>query len=380
MKIKTLESDSILELKQKLSTNITSDFKPNIAIVFASVELEIVELCELFDKENIKLYGCTTCGEFLYNEKEQLITDGSLVCLLMDLLPGTFNFNLLKNNNYSSIESGKQIGLWAKESFKNPGLIILASGLETDGEMLVRGIQNKTNDTIKMFGGLAGDDAKFNKTYVFTNDGMEENSVLAMVLDLDFYEMNGIASSGWVGIGADKIITKSEGNIVYTIDNEPALDVYKTYLNVADDDLPEIGIEFPLLLKNVDRQHVLRAVLNVDKEKKSLIFAGSVPQGSVVSFSSSPGFEIIEFTKNNVAKFYELHKQTDLLILFSCMARHNALGPTISEEIEDAWRKWNVPLIGFFTYGEIGNNFNSTCDFHNQTFTLVSIKQKDNAI
>ena len=56
------------------------------------------------------------------------------------------------------------------------------------------------------------------------------------------------------------------------------------------------------------------------------------------------------------------------------MARHNALGPTISEEIEDAWQKWNVPLVGFFTYGEIGSSYNAVCNFHNETFTLVSVK------
>jgi hypothetical protein len=114
----------------------------------------------------------------------------------------------------------------------------------------------------------------------------------------------------------------------------------------------------------------------VDKVKKSLIFAGTVPSGSVVTFSSSPGFEIIEYTKNKVNEFYEKNRETDVLILFSCMARHNALGPSISEEIDEAWRCWGKPLIGFFTYGEIGNNHHAVCDFHNQTFTMVSLKQR----
>ena len=75
-------------------------------------------------------------------------------------------------------------------------------------------------------------------------------------------------------------------------------------------------------------------------------------------------------------EFHEKNRETDVLILFSCMARHNALGPTISEEIDEAWHNWAKPLIGFFTYGEIGNNYNAACDFYNETFTMVSIKQK----
>ena len=118
------------------------------------------------------------------------------------------------------------------------------------------------------------------------------------------------------------------------------------------------------------------ACINVGTVKKALVFSGSVPNGAVVTFSSSPGFEIIESTKNKVQEFYEKNRETDVLILFSCMARHNALGPTISEEIDEAWQFWTKPLIGFFTYGEIGNNYQAACDFYNETFTMVSLKQK----
>ncbi len=241
---------------------------------------------------------------------------------------------------------------------------------------LLRGIQDVAGQDITMFGGLSGDDAHFKETIVFSEASAESNGAVLLVLDKSVYDVNGIATSGWVSIGADKIITSSEGNIVYTIDHEPALDVYKQYLDVRDEDLPQIGIEYPLLIRKKDPDFVLRAVLNVDREKKALIFAGTVPEGAVVTFSSSPGFEIIEHTKKKVNEFYEFSSRSDLLILFSCMARHSALGPAISEEIDEAWTKWNKPLIGFFTYGEIGNNYKNSCDFYNQTFTLVSIKQK----
>ena len=186
--------------------------------------------------------------------------------------------------------------------------------------------------------------------------------------------MNGLATSGWIGLGAELKVTRSEGNIVYEIDNQPALEVYKNYLNVSEDDLPSIGLEYPLMLKKEGmKDGPLRAVLNVDKENKTLIFAGSVPQGSIISFSTSPGFEILETTRQKIIDFHEQNPQVDLLILFSCVARHMALGPLISSEIKLASIKWNCPVIGYFTYGEIGNNINNVCDFYNQTFTLAAI-------
>ena len=57
------------------------------------------------------------------------------------------------------------------------------------------------------------------------------------------------------------------------------------------------------------------------------------------------------------------------------MARHLALGPMISQEIALVTKKWNAPIIGFFTYGEIGTN-NKKCDFYNQTYSLVQLTEK----
>jgi hypothetical protein len=116
--------------------------------------------------------------------------------------------------------------------------------------------------------------------------------------------------------------------------------------------------------------------MGVDREKEALIFAGSVPQGATVTFSSSPGFEVMDRTKEKISAFYEKNREADMLLLFSCMARHLALGPVISEELTFPSAKWGVPLSGFFTYGEIGTNPGKTCDFFNQTYTLVILKEK----
>jgi hypothetical protein len=58
------------------------------------------------------------------------------------------------------------------------------------------------------------------------------------------------------------------------------------------------------------------------------------------------------------------------------MARHLALEPVITEEIFPPSEKYGVPVTGFFTYGEIGTNCDQSCDFFNQTYTLVLIKEK----
>jgi small ligand-binding sensory domain FIST len=376
MQTRTIHADSLRGFRQTFENLLRDDFKPTLAMVFASVDLDLNGIAAFLAGQKVQVFGCSSCGEFVFDTHQQIISEGALACLLFDIDPSTFSLNHFDGHGLNSFDLGVTIGKWTKERFSQPGLFILASGLDTDGEQIVRGIQEQAGEGITMFGGLAGDDAHFNETYVFSAGNADKKGAVALVMDLARYQIEGIATSGWVGIGADKLVTHAEGNIVYTIDDQPALEVYKEYLNVRDEELPEIGIEYPLMIKKRDREAVLRAVINVDREKKSLIFAGSVPNGSIVSFSSSPGFEIVEFTKQKVGEFHQNNPNADVLILFSCMARHSALGPTISEEMEEAWHKWSVPLAGFFTYGEIGNNYTASCDFYNQTFTLVAIKER----
>jgi hypothetical protein len=376
MELKSFSAETTNQFKDEFQQIENQGFIASTAIIFASVNVDLDEISKFLEAHSVQVFGCSSCGEFLYDEQSQILSEEAIVCLLVKYTSPNFRLKSFEGEQKTSFLLGTEIGDWAKNIFADPAIIIVASGLETDGEQLVKGIQSSAGENITMFGGLAGDDAKFKDTFVFSEGRLLKNGALIMLLDKNDFDVKGIATSGWVGIGADKIITHSEGNVVYTIDDQPALNVYKEYLNVDDKDLPEIGVEYPLLIKKPGKEDVLRAVLNVDREKKSLIFAGTVPQGATVTFSSSPGFEVVEFTRNKVIAFYEKNKQADYLILFSCMARHNALGPMISEEIDQAWGNWNIPLIGFFTYGEIGNNYNSTCDFYNETFTLVSIKEK----
>jgi hypothetical protein len=165
--------------------------------------------------------------------------------------------------------------------------------------------------------------------------------------------------------------------VVFSIDGAPALDTYKKYLDIRDVDLPGIGMEYPLQVLRDDGTHVLRAVVGVDYDRHALIFAGAVPQGAQVKFSSSPGFETVDHARRDFETFAKAGgPPPDLMIFFSCIARHAALGPMVEDEIRSAQRIWNAPGLGFFTYGEIGKNLVGRCDFYNETCALVLLRVK----
>lgn len=91
-------------------------------------------------------------------------------------------------------------------------------------------------------------------------------------------------------IGIEKTITKSKGNIVYTIDDEPAVDVFVKFFQFTASVYNRSEIiaanfaQYPLQLKKDNGNTVLRAPLMVDIENRALIFAGSVPQEVKYSF------------------------------------------------------------------------------------------------
>jgi len=48
----------------------------------------------------------------------------------------------------------------------------------------------------------------------------------------------------------------------------------------------------------------------------------------------------------------------------------------IEDEVAGVRKLWDVPMVGFFTYGEIGPVLHGGCDFHNDTLVPVLIYEK----
>ncbi|NMB77686.1 MAG: hypothetical protein GYA23_01160 [Methanomicrobiales archaeon] len=352
-------------------------FRPTLGIIFSSVALDIPALVAAIQPEGIPVFGCSTAGEILAGGGDAPFNDMSAVCCFLDIDPALFCIARFERNGDSSFALGERVGVWGSGRFSRPAFLIAIAGLKNDGEAVMRGITHAAGKHVPIFGGMAGDDGHLEDTLVFTGDGVSHDGVVALAFDADTVEVAGIASSGWVGIGAEMTVTSSEGNTVYTIDNRPTTEVFREYLDVSDRDLLQMGINFPLQIRRPDGTMVLRTFLSGDFSKGSLTFAGSVPQGSRVRFSSSFGYQTIEQAIREMRAFHRVHPHASLLLLFSCIARYRVAGMQAADEVLSASLLWNAPLVGFFTYGEIGCNPDGTCDFHNETLSLVLISLRD---
>jgi hypothetical protein len=346
---------------------------PTLAIVFASITHDLTEVARVFREAGVDVFGASSAGEIVVGGAGESIRERSIVALLLDLDRSAYAIRLGELEGRTSDELGAACGRWARASFDHGPILVMATGLTTDGEQIVRGLQSEVGSRTPIFGGLAGDDLQFTQTFVFSARKLSSQAALVLAFDGDRVALDGIASSGWVAVGGEKTVTSSEGNVVHTIDGVPALDLYKDYLGLELDSDIRIP-EYPLQIQR-EGYTVLRAALTALPGTRSLVYAGTVSEGARVRFSCSPGMEITEQALGEVRAFQHRVPTADALILFSCKGRHMALGPLAEDEVEPMQRLWNAPLVGFYTYGEIGRNAAGVTDFHNETCVLVALRE-----
>ena len=388
MKAKSIKATSKEGISSEIEQVLSDGFKPTLAIVFLSVKHDEKAVSKLLDEKGIQIFGATTAGEFIDGDVEA----GSIAIMLLDINPNYFKVEFLETSQETAFQTAKELGSIVKESFANPAVIIATGGIYIDGDQIMDGItqgfgkNNSGRDNeLTVFGGMAGDDLIAEKPLVFTNDKSKDNALLALVIDEDNIDVRGIASCGWQAIGTTKTVTKSEGNIVYTIDDKPALDMLMKYLGVEvkkEDNKDIVAFlnswYYPLQLERENGDTVIRATRFANSEDRSLICTGSVPQGSKIKFSLPPDFDAIETVVAECESIKEnRQQQADALIMFSCVSRHLSFGALIKEEIEQVQNLWQAPMAGFFTYGEYGKSKIGNNEFHNNACCVVALKEKN---
>jgi hypothetical protein len=377
MKAKSIKGKTAEEIKEALEKNMADGFQPTLAVVFMANDDERIAVTELLSQKGIQIFGASTGDNFTDGE----IESHTIVLLLLDINPAYFQLAIKGADEGTIKEIAEQIGKSALAKFKKPAFLVVSGGLAVDGDEIIAGIESACGIGTTIFGGLAADFLRMQRTYVFNNDKLCDYGLLALILDEEKISLSGMAVGGWKPMGMDRIITKSAGNVVYTIDNEPALDFVSRYAGLKDLDTNNalnflISSNFQLQLKREDKHPVMRTPMQANPEDRSIVFAGSLPQGSKVKLCLLPGFEVIEAALIEFNNYKKDQPEPDALILFSCAGRQLTLGPYVSEEIDGIKNIWNAPLAGFFCYGEIGRVVSGQHEFHNMTCSLATLMEK----
>lgn len=260
-------------------------------------------------------------------------------------------------------------------------VFVISDGQNVNGSELVAGLNEALGAAIPITGGLAGDGARFEKTLVGLNAPPEEGQIAAV----GFYGRHLLVGhgsmGGWDVFGPERIVSRSESNVLYELDGKSALNLYKSYLGERAKDLPGSALLFPLSIREPDSEKILcRTVLSVDEAAQSMTFAGDIPEGAHAQLMTANFDRLIDGA--TVAAEYSLKRmhdfQPELAILISCVGRKLVLGQRVEEEVEEAREILGADTVvtGFYSYGELSPlGENGGCELHNQTMTITALAE-----
>lgn len=326
------------------------------------------------------IMGATSGGEILNNK----LYDNTVVVSLIQFENTKIKPILTNIKDSSESHTAGSTIASALKTDDLAGIFVLSDGVNVNGSSLVNGIRSVIGDNITITGGLASDGDLFVSTLVGVNEKPKSNCIGAIGLYGSSIQIGHGSLGGWDSFGPQRIITKSKNNILYELDGKPALSLYKNYLGDEAEKLPSSALLFPLSIKSEigAKDTVVRTVLSVNEDEQSMTFAGDIPENYIAQLMYGNFEHLIEGASDSARQASETSNNSQQFgILISCIGRRLLMGQYISDELEavfDFWRK-QVPLTGFYSYGEISPNSQSgICDLHNQTMTITTFGENLN--
>jgi hypothetical protein len=264
------------------------------------------------------------------------------------------------------------------------GIFILSDGLNVNGSELVAGITEMIGPHIPLTGGLAGDGSQFQETLVGANCAPQSRIVAGIGFYGNAIRIGHGSAGGWDVFGPWRTVTRSQGNVLFELDGEPTLDLYERYLGDEAEGLPGAGLLFPLQIQNPDNadHRIVRTILAVDRDNRSLTFAGDVPEGWSAQLMRG-NFDHLSSGAADAARqategLADGQATNGVALLVSCIGRRLLMGQRVSEEIEAAGAVLGTQFarLGFYSYGEISPHaVSGICELHNQTMTITTITE-----
>ncbi|OZC04286.1 FIST signal transduction protein [Rubricoccus marinus] len=258
-------------------------------------------------------------------------------------------------------------------------VFVLADGIALNGSALARGLESALPSGTKVTGGLAADGERFERTPIWADTPLEGPGAAALALYGENLRVGSSAVGGWDTFGPRRVVTRSEGNVLYELDGRSAFDLYCEYLGPYAADLPASGLLFPLSIQVPGSDYVLvRTVLNVDREAGTITFAGDIPHGATAQLMRTSHDRLVDGAASATELAADMLGQpAELALIVSCVGRRWAMGPRIEEEVEEASSVFGAAAcVGFYSYGELAPvQGNSLCELHNQTMTVTALAE-----
>lgn len=360
---KSNTTDAVNQLKGQLGNSPYP-----LILFFASSFYDQNELCMSLKRAfpDSVLSGCSTSGE-LHTGKmlknsvvamafpKEIVGDFSLVLVenlsrVQDLSPAVTRFEDHFNESFADMDISSYVGL------------ILFDGLRGAEERIMDRLGDLTN--VPFVGGSAGDDLKFETTFVWADDrAVTDAAVLILMKPASGFSILKTQSFSC----RDKLLTvtkaDTETRTVMEFNHKPAVTAYAQAVGCPESEVDRYFMKNPIGLMVGDEPYV-RSPMKTDG--KGIVFYCNMPEGMELNLLESG--DIVAQTSKDLETLKSKYGKFAGLINFHCILR------TLELENQDRTREYgdvfsDIPSIGFSTYGEeyIGHI--------NQTSTMLIFRE-----
>lgn len=356
-------ADIVKELSEQLNLS-----DPKLIILFASSSKDQSGLIHSAKQAfpGAEIIGCSTAGELVSGF---MLKNATVAMALNEDVLEDFKVEILEGISQNpdvsqaiqSFESYFGTVVQEMDLDKYLGLVLI-DGLSGAEEAIMDGLGNLSD--ILFIGGSAGDDLKFEKTFIYKGGKVYENAAVLLLMKLRRgYDV--IKTQSFSATDKKLVVTKVSANNreVLEFNGEPAAVAYAEALGTTADQIGNYFMSNPVGVVVGEEDIYVRSPQQT--KDQSITFYCSIPEGMNVSVLKST--DIIKDTRNALEEKIKAYGSLSGLINFNCILRTLEIE---QEGLTEAYGQLfkDIPMIGFSTYGEafIGHI--------NQTATMILFK------
>lgn len=323
-----------------------------------------------------RIIGCSTAGEI----SEGRVLDDSLHATAIQFEKTRCEVRSVRIDDAAQSEAAGERLVRDLPPGPLAHVFVLSNGQHVNGSALIRGMTRALPPGVTVTGGLAGDGDRFKRTLIFDEGEARPDLVAAVALYGDAIRVGYGSMGGWDPFGPEREVTGVAGNVLTQLDGQPALDLYERYLGEHAAGLPATGLLFPLSVRTSDGRSFVRTILSIDRERRTLTFAGDIPPGSYARLMKA-NFDRLVDGAHGAAMTSQVPLRgpaPQIAILISCVGRKLVLRQRTEEEVEAVRNVLGMDTIvtGFYSYGEICPAApKASCELHNQTMTITTLSE-----
>lgn len=348
--------------------------EPDALIVFLSARHSHVDLLTKLAERypTAVLVGCSSAGEFC----SQYQGEGSASAFAISSSEMVFTSSMASEISNQPAEAARNLlsGFRGFDDgrYRYRSALILNDALAGSADELVRMLNMQTGGKYKFFGGGAGDDAAFTRTFVFKGTEIATNAVVGLEI-LSNKPIGVGVRHGWEPATEPMRVTSSSGTTVTSLDAISTAEVFENHAESTGQTLDKAD-PLPFFLHNIagmktDGGYKLRVPLGFGSEGE-VNFAAEIPEGatvSIMSASAQSSTDAAREASTDAVRQLGDHKPAGAL-MFDCVATRLRLGKEFSNEVRVVQNEvGHVPLAGCNTYGQVASAEGQFTGFHNCT-------------